>query len=526
MGTLYVRRKGTWASHAPSTSGMAPTAPRAGGRGPSSAMGAICGYWPLRPSPYYRHPVWTLRAFAKQIVYIVILRGHRVHKRKGGAPAFGKTGRVEPHRPCPSSHRLLVTLIPRYIESCYTTLGLVTRTTPHFRFLPPAPFPGPARPPYQRECVHGLTCVCLLLSARNRLLYLPVRSPPPALSCPLPSPPPHPAASLPSPALPQHPSTPSPPPVPPHIAITSYIYNLDDLTPPIIHPSLCSTTTAAPRPPRAASVSSSRPLPVVHATPPSSSPETTTRDEFTSEAVNTTILTGDYPKGHVNATNNIDNMLPIADDKTRNVNISATDFPESLRKDCLLFYAQGSEPLAKRIANTSNHVTLGSIKWGKFNDQFPNLFVNDALSVRNKHVAFLASFDNPAVIFEQLSIIYALPRLFVSSFTLVLPYFPTGTAERMENEGDVATAFTLARMLSNIPLSRGGPTSIVIFDIHALQERFYFGDTVLPLFESGIPLLRQRIKLLKDHADVAIAYPDEGTRDRRARERKTIRMDG
>lgn len=73
------------------------------------------------------------------------------------------------------------------------------------------------------------------------------------------------------------------------------------------------------------------------------------------------------------------------------------------------------------------------------------------------------------MIFEQLSVIYALPKLFVSSFTLVLPFFPTGTSERMEDEGDVATAFTLARILSNIPASRGGPTSLVTFDIHALQ---------------------------------------------------------
>eukprot|EP00955_Chlamydomonas_euryale_P031400 329963-Chlamydomonas_euryale.AAC.3 len=41
--------------------------------------------------------------------------------------------------------------------------------------------------------------------------------------------------------------------------------------------------------------------------------------------------------------------------------------------------------------------------------------------------------------------------------------------ERVEREGEVATAFTLARLLSNVPLSRGGPTSLVIFDIHALQ---------------------------------------------------------
>jgi hypothetical protein len=69
---------------------------------------------------------------------------------------------------------------------------------------------------------------------------------------------------------------------------------------------------------------------------------------------------------------------------------------------------------------------------------------------------------------------------------------------QVENEGDVATAFTLARILSNIPPSRGGPASIVIFDIHALQERFYFGDGVLPLFESGIPLLLDRLKQLPD----------------------------
>jgi len=43
------------------------------------------------------------------------------------------------------------------------------------------------------------------------------------------------------------------------------------------------------------------------------------------------------------------------------------------------------------------------------------------------------------------------------------------TPLQVEAEGDVATAFTLARILSNIPLSRGGPTSVVIFDIHALQ---------------------------------------------------------
>ena len=66
-----------------------------------------------------------------------------------------------------------------------------------------------------------------------------------------------------------------------------------------------------------------------------------------------------------------------------------------------------------------------------FADGFPNVFVKDATRIRNRHVAFLASFQDPASIFEQLSVIYQLPRMFVGSFTLVLPYFPTGTAERV-----------------------------------------------------------------------------------------------
>lgn len=37
-------------------------------------------------------------------------------------------------------------------------------------------------------------------------------------------------------------------------------------------------------------------------------------------------------------------------------------------------------------------------------------------------------------------------------------------------------------MLSNIPLAARGPTQIIIFDIHALQERFYFTDQVIPRY--------------------------------------------
>lgn len=175
-----------------------------------------------------------------------------------------------------------------------------------------------------------------------------------------------------------------------------------------------------------------------------------------------------------------------------------------------LFYCAEMKDLAERVAAESDAIELRSITWRTFEDGFPNLFIANAHGIRGQHVAFLSSFSSPGVIFEQLSVIYALPKLFVSSFTLVLPFFPTGTSERMEEEGDVATAFTLARILSNIPISGGGPTSLVIFDIHALQERFYFGDNVLPCFESGIPLLKNRLQRLPDSDNISIAFPDDG----------------
>lgn len=186
------------------------------------------------------------------------------------------------------------------------------------------------------------------------------------------------------------------------------------------------------------------------------------------------------------------------------------DSASKTSKKVCLFYCAETKALAERIAAESDAIELRSINWRTFADGFPNLFISNAHGIRGQHVAFLASFSSPGVIFEQLSVIYALPRMFVSSFTLVLPFFPTGSFERMEDEGDVATAFTLARILSNIPISRGGPTSLVIFDIHALQERFYFGDNVLPCFESGMPMLKSRLQQLPDSDNITIAFPDDG----------------
>jgi formate hydrogenlyase subunit 3/multisubunit Na+/H+ antiporter MnhD subunit len=101
-------------------------------------------------------------------------------------------------------------------------------------------------------------------------------------------------------------------------------------------------------------------------------------------------------------------------------------------------------------------------------------------------------------------------------------------------EGQIATAMSLARLLSSIPPLGEGPAKVLIYDIHALGERyrwpsinitasavsnaltaalynlpwchsFYFGDNINPMFETAIPLIIVKIKTahrdeVPDHA--------------------------
>ncbi|XP_022088861.1 ribose-phosphate pyrophosphokinase 4-like isoform X2 [Acanthaster planci] len=156
------------------------------------------------------------------------------------------------------------------------------------------------------------------------------------------------------------------------------------------------------------------------------------------------------------------------------------------------------------------------ILWDSFKDGWPNLFIDNVKQCAGRDVIFLGSFHSPEVVFEQLSLLYTMPRYLVRSFKFILPYFPTGTMERVDTEGQVATAKVLAMMLSSIPSTAHGPAQIVIFDIHALQERFYFSDTIIPRLESAIPLLhREMLKLPHDvKFNLAIAFPDEGAHKR------------
>jgi hypothetical protein len=89
-------------------------------------------------------------------------------------------------------------------------------------------------------------------------------------------------------------------------------------------------------------------------------------------------------------------------------------------------------------------------------------------NIMGKHILFLASFQTNDSTLAQLHVLIVLLQSFIESLTIVLPFYPCGTMERTVYEGEVATANTLAQIISQLP-SCGKPTRIMIYDIHTLQ---------------------------------------------------------
>eukprot|EP00437_Effrenium_voratum_P029706 CAMPEP_0181411972 /NCGR_PEP_ID=MMETSP1110-20121109/8176_1 /TAXON_ID=174948 /ORGANISM="Symbiodinium sp., Strain CCMP421" /LENGTH=361 /DNA_ID=CAMNT_0023534659 /DNA_START=40 /DNA_END=1122 /DNA_ORIENTATION=- len=154
------------------------------------------------------------------------------------------------------------------------------------------------------------------------------------------------------------------------------------------------------------------------------------------------------------------------------------------------------------------------VDWREFESGMPNIFIEQVHKLLPAHVLLLLNMRRKEILLDQLSLLYAIPRYGCRSLTVLLPFFPTGTMERVDREGEVATASTLSRMISAVPVTPGGPARFLIFDIHALQIRFYFQDSILPVLLSAMPLLLNLLKTRFASEAVAVAFPDEGAKKR------------
>ena len=141
--------------------------------------------------------------------------------------------------------------------------------------------------------------------------------------------------------------------------------------------------------------------------------------------------------------------------------------------------------------------------------------IDDVSLIKNNRIIFLMSCRDHKMLLSQLAVMFAFPRYMAYSCLYLIPWFGTATMERVDEEGTVATAQTLSRLLSMVPHTEAGPAKIMIYDIHTLQNRFYFGDSVVPILVSAIPLFIDKVLTpLNKNENIVIVFPDDGAQKR------------
>lgn len=175
------------------------------------------------------------------------------------------------------------------------------------------------------------------------------------------------------------------------------------------------------------------------------------------------------------------------------------------------------DDFARRLAAADpDRFTFYPTTWGKFDDSGMDHVVVGGFSPVNvcmrSHVLFLADFVSNDAILSQLHVLIMLCESFIATLTIYLPYLPTATMERITVEGEVATANTLCRMLSGLPHT-GGPSRVMFYDLHTLQNRFYLHSGAIATMHSTIPLIKA-VLMQPNSPITAVAFPDEGAQKR------------
>lgn len=154
---------------------------------------------------------------------------------------------------------------------------------------------------------------------------------------------------------------------------------------------------------------------------------------------------------------------------------------------------------------------LMEVAWNYFPDGCPNITFPSFERLQGRDVVYLGSLSSLDNFVVQQSLIIALSRQLVKRLHIVWPYFSTATMERVDREGTLAVAEPVAKLMSSVP--QLCPATLTIFDIHALQERFYFQDTVTVRLATNLtPFMR--LVDMRWQGQVVIVFPDDGAHKR------------
>jgi phosphoribosylpyrophosphate synthetase len=150
------------------------------------------------------------------------------------------------------------------------------------------------------------------------------------------------------------------------------------------------------------------------------------------------------------------------------------------------------DDLATKLSTNGDAFIKGNVYFEKYSDKTPKVFM-DELTVkllRGRKVYFLAyfSFNEPSAtnIMDQYMFMCSLASYGIDELNIVLPYFPTGTMERIVGEGELGTGYYLAHLLNSIPCG-AYKNVLYVMDMHALCSRFFFHTNIRTVFITMMP---------------------------------------
>lgn len=117
--------------------------------------------------------------------------------------------------------------------------------------------------------------------------------------------------------------------------------------------------------------------------------------------------------------------------------------------ETIVFYHPSLKTLGENYIANNEGCRKGSVIWNKFPDGQPNITFEHMSQLANKKIVFFISLFDKANLFEQVSMLMVLPRQLIKSLDIYIPYFSVGTMERVDHEGILATAETMAKMISS-----------------------------------------------------------------------------
>lgn len=142
----------------------------------------------------------------------------------------------------------------------------------------------------------------------------------------------------------------------------------------------------------------------------------------------------------------------------------------------------------------------------------------DTRNLANGNVQVYLDMTDEANLLHSIGFLNILPAQGIRSLKVHLLFYAAGTMERVDREGTIASAETIAKMFHNIPAMPGGLPVLVLYDVRALPIRFYFDATRVRVeMASHFDEKAARIPLSGAEYGAeycAVLYPDDGARKR------------